>query len=319
MAASDIRILRGDFMYAEAPRWHDGRLYVSDFYAKEVVALDLNGARERIVRVAAQPSGLGWLPNGDLLVAAMREASVVRMHGGELERVATVGSPMVNDMVVSAEGRAYVGGMPDFDALLADGASIDEITFPREHLYLVEAGAVGQPGRARIVASDLQTPNGAVITADGDCLILAESMAMRLLAFDIDADGTLSGKRVWADLDGNPDGICLDAEGCVWAAIIYPPEEQGFVRVESGGRVKDRVASDRSPVAVALGGPDGDDLFMVEAEVVGGDRPEAHARGNSHVRIGKTDVPAATFSANSDAGVSVSNEVVPDEIGAEDS
>jgi sugar lactone lactonase YvrE len=285
----DVRVLRDDFMYAEAPRWHDGRLYVSDFYAQEVVAVGLDGSRESVVSVPQQPSGLGWLPDGDLLIASMKDAGVLRFDGASLEPVATLSpATWVNDMVVSAEGRAYVGGMPNFDALLADGRRLVEVEFPRVELHLVEPD-----GSARVVADGLHSPNGAAITPDGRTLILAESLTQRLLAFDIEPDGSLAGRRVWAELDGYPDGICLDAEGCVWVAFVYPPEAHGFVRVAEGGEVVDRVSTDRAAVAVALGGPDGDDLFMVETAVVALDEPEVHVRGNSRVRVGRTDVPAA--------------------------
>jgi sugar lactone lactonase YvrE len=298
MPISGVRVLRDDFMFAEAPRWHDGRLYVSDFYAKEVVAVDLDGNRESVVTIPQQPSGLGWLPGGDMLIASMRDASVLRFDGTSLELVATVApnSPVVNDMVVSPEGRAYVGGLPDLWSMLTDSpdAEVGEVQFPPEHLHLVEPGEPGEPGRTRIVASDLQMPNGAVITPDGRCLILVESIAMRLLAFDIEADGSLTGKRVWSELSGvNPDGICLDAEGCVWAAIVNPPGAYGFYRVAEGGEIKERFETDRPAVAVALGGPGGDDLFMAEATVMEMNRPEVHIRGNARVTVGKTDVPAA--------------------------
>ena len=246
-----MRVLCDQLMLAEAPRWHDGRLYVSDFYAKEVVALDLDGARESIVSVPGQPSGLGWLPNGDMLVASMRDATVMRFDGSSLEPVTAVdASPVLNDMVVSDDGRAYVGGMPDLYTSLGDGSGTTavDIELESECLYLIEPGERGEEGRSRTVASEVEFPNGAVITSDGRCLIVAETMAMRLLAFDIEADGSLTNRRVWADLGLMPDGICLDAEGCVWVAVPHPPEAHGFVRVAEGGELKERIPRSVGPV-----------------------------------------------------------------------
>jgi sugar lactone lactonase YvrE len=295
---TDPQVLCDDLMFAEAPRWHDGRLYASDFYAQEVVAIDLDGRREQVVAVPQQPSGLGFLPGGDLLIASMRDASVLRFDGTTLQRIASVeASPVLNDMVVSPEGRAYVGGMPDLYAMLGEGATTaTEITIAPEHLYLVEPGAPGEPARQRIVASDIEFPNGAVITPDGRTLIVAETMGLRLTAFDIEADGSLANRRVWAELGHMPDGICLDAEGCIWVAVPDPPGSQGFLRVAEGGEIKDRVASDRPAAAVELGGPDGHDLFLLEAKVIAvNEMAQASVRGNGRVRIARADVPGAAF------------------------
>lgn len=300
MPIRDIRVLRDDLMLAEAPRWHDGRLYASDFYAAEVVALDLAGNRETIVTVPGQPSGLGWLPNGDLLIASMRDARVLRFDGESLEVVANLsgGSAVLNDMVVSAAGHAYVGGMPDLYSLLGDSsdATAVDLELAPQPLYLVLPAAADGVSRYRVVTDGLDFPNGAVITPDGRCLIVAESMAMRLLAFDIEPDGSLGNRRVWADLGHMPDGICLDAEGCVWVAVPHPPETQGLLRVAEGGEIRARFPTERAAVAVELGGPEGDDVFIVEASVVAVERlAEASVRGNARVSVGKTAVPGAAF------------------------
>lgn len=300
MAVGEVRLLRGDLMLGESPRWHDGRLYVSDFYAHEVVALDVGGRRETIVTVPGQPSGLGWLDNGDLLIASMRDARVLRFDGRSLEVVADLrgGSELLNDMVVSAQGRAYVGGMPDLYSRLGEGsgATAVDIELPPQPMLVVELSANDETDRWRVAAGELEFPNGAAITPDGRCLIVAETMAKRLLAFDIAADGSLTSRRVWAVLDHMPDGICLDAEGCVWVAVPDPPQARGFYRVAEGGEIADRIASEWAAVAVELGGSEGDDLFMVEARVLAVERlSEASVRGNGRVRVAKADVPGAAF------------------------
>jgi sugar lactone lactonase YvrE len=300
MPISGMRVLREDLMFGEAPRWHEGRLYLSDFYAKEVVAIDLDGGRESIVTVPQQPSGLGWLPNGDMVIASMRDATVMRFDGSALTPVASVAetSPVLNDMSVTQDGLAYVGGMPDLYTLLGGDAVATELQLGPEPLYLVQAGERGNAGSARVVVDELEFPNGIVITPDGRTLIVAETMAMRLTAFDVEEDGSLSNRRVWAELGCLPDGICLDAEGCVWVAVPEPDEANfmGFIRVAEGGEVSERVPTDLHAVAVELGGPDGDDIFFLEAQAVAiGEMDEASVRGNSHVVTGKADVPGAAF------------------------
>ncbi len=293
MAVSVARTLRADLMLGESPRWHDGRLYVSDMYAGEVLALDLDGNRKTVVAVPGRPGGLGWLPDGDLLVVSMRNAAVMRFDGAALHHVVTLGSALLNDMVVAADGRAYVGGLPDIEALLADrphpGAALE---LPPDNVYLVELGDEG--ASHRIAADDVDLPNGAVITAEGRQLIVAETLGRRLLAFEIDEIGSLTNRRVWAELDFMADGICLDAEGCVWVAAPEPSDARGFWRVAEGGEIKERVASDRHAVAVMLGGPEGDHLFMLEASAMSVDRAaEIGVPGNSRVTVARVEVPGA--------------------------
>jgi sugar lactone lactonase YvrE len=293
MPVYDERILLDDLMYAEGPRWHDDLLYVSDFTALEVVRIALDGsAYEKVVTVEGQPSGTGWTPGGDLLVVSQLDSRLLRFDGRSLTVVADVSatSPATNDMVVDRHGRGYMGGMPS--------ASLKRHTGPAsefyENLYLVTPGDSAAESHCRIVASELEYPNGTVITDDGKTLIVAETAGKRLTAFDILPDGGLSARRTWADLGEMPDGICLDAEGCVWVAVPISDSFQGFIRVAEGGEVRDRVPSDRSAMAVTLGGPEGLHLFMVESSVIGrGDMPELRVRGNSRVRVAVTDVPAA--------------------------
>jgi sugar lactone lactonase YvrE len=289
MAVADVRELRSDLMVGECPRWHDGRLVVSDMYGEEVVAIGLDGSRETVVAVPGRPSGTGFLPNGDLLVVSMEEAAVLRFDGTSLTRVAAAeASPLLNELVV-ADGRAYAGGMPDIAALLAGrehpGAGL---VMPTENLYLLEDGSL------RVVADGIDFPNGLVIAADGGTLVVAETLGRRLTAFDVQADGSLANRRVWAELDFMADGICLDAEGCIWVAAPEPADRRGFWRVAEGGEIMDRVPTERHAVAVMLGGPARDHLFMLDAAVLNVLEPDTmRVPGNGRVLVGRADVPGA--------------------------
>jgi sugar lactone lactonase YvrE len=290
MSLGEVRVLHAGLGVGESPRWRDGRLFVSDMYRGEVIALDLDGKRETVVAVPGRPSGLGWLPNGDLLVVSIEKAEVMRFDGTSLSAVATLAgtAPMLNDMVVSAGGYAYVSGMPDLTGLLRAGPG-ESFSAPHENIYLVEPD-----GGHRIAADAIDFPNGAVITPDGRQLIVAETLGRRLTAFDIEADGSLANRRVWAELEFLADGICLDTEGCIWVASPEPAEAWGFWRVAEGGEIKQRIPSDRHAVAVMLGGPERDHLFMLEASVLDVGRPDdMRIAGNSRVMVGRVDVPGA--------------------------
>jgi sugar lactone lactonase YvrE len=295
MAVGEIATLRDDLMLGEGPRWHDGRLYVPDIYGGEVIALGLDGTRETVVAVPGRPSGLGWLPDGDLLVASMLDAAVLRFDGTSLTEVARLPAPSLNDMVVASDGRAYVGGMPDLDRLGVDQPHPGEhLRLPPASLYAVEPAGPGAKVSARVVADDLDFPNGTVITPDGRRLIVAETLGRRLTAFEIDECGELCNRHVWAQLEFMADGICLDQDGCVWVAAPEPPGARGFWRVAEGGRILDRVGGDRHALAVMLGGPERDHLFMLEALAMTADREaEVRVAGNARVRVGRVDVPGA--------------------------
>ena len=249
-----LKTLLTGLRFPEAPRWRGDRLYFSDMHAGEVRTVDLAGKSELVVRVPEEPSGLGWLPDGTLLVVSMHDRKLMRVDAGKLAVVADL-SPLApfhcNDMVVDARGRAYIGNFGSDIAL--GGAPVPTC------LILVEPG-----GRARVVAKDLVFPNGAVITRDGRTLIVAETFVSRLTAFDIADDGSLSNRRIWAELGAAmPDGICLDAENAVWVASPFSRE---ILRVGEGGTVHERIATERLPIACALGGSDGLTLFVLTAE-----------------------------------------------------
>ncbi len=239
--------------FPEGPRWHDGRLWFSDMHAHEVVALDpATGARETIVEVPACPSGLGWLPDGTLLIVSMEDRRHVRFEGGALAHHADlsgIATYHCNDMVVDWRGRAYVGNF-GFD--LHRRADPVSATLAR----------VDPDGSVHAVAEDLGFPNGSVIF--DTTLVVGESMNGRLTAFDIGDDGSLSNRRVWAQLDGAvPDGICLDAEGAIWVAS---PLSNEVLRVREGGEVADRIALDRGAFACMLGGGDRRTLFVCTSQ-----------------------------------------------------
>lgn len=244
------RLVTGLVM-GEAPRWHDGRLWFSDFGAREVLAVDLAGEREVVARVLAL--GLGFLPDGRLLIAATAEGRLLRREpGGALathaDMSALSGKPW-NDLVVDGRGNAYVNNI-GFD-------------FPEGEFVLGTIALVSADGAVSQVADGLAFPNGMAVTPDNATLIVAESYGNRLTAFDIAADGGLSNRRVWADLgDGAPDGICLDADGAVWYGDV--PNKR-CVRVREGGDVVRMVDLDRGCFACMLGGEEGRTLFMMAA------------------------------------------------------
>lgn len=237
--------LLGGLYFPEGPRWHDGQLWFSDMHSLQVIRCNLEGHRETVAEVPNRPSGLGWLPDGRLLVVSMLDRCLLRLDPDGFQVAADLSKMTdhpINDMVVDAEGRAYIGGF-GFD-LLGGGAP------ETSALYMVTPA-----GDISIVADDLSFPNGAVITEDARTLIVAETFGSRLTAFDIASDGSLSNRRVWADLaEGTyPDGCCLDADGAIWVAT---PRAKEVIRVHEGGEVTHRVAVETDAFACALGGPD---------------------------------------------------------------
>lgn len=252
--SEDFEVRLQGLAFPECPRWHDGRLWFSDMHAGSVHRLDAEGNVEHVVDVPGGPGGIGWLPDGRLLVVSMRDRKILRLDPDGLQvhaDLASYGEGNANDMVVDSLGRAYVGNY-GFDA---DAGEDEKPT----SLLLVEP-----KGRVHVVAEALHFPNGMVISDDGRTLIVAESYAQRLTAFDIEADGWLTNARVWADLRPNvPDGICLDAEGAVW--IADPVFHQVF-RVVEGGNVTDAYAlGDRGAFACMLGGGERTVLYVCTA------------------------------------------------------
>lgn len=249
-------VLLDSLMFPEGPRWRDGRLWFSDMHAHEVVAVGMDGIRTTVCKVPAAPSGLGWLPDGRLLVVSMTDRRLLRLERdgrlvehADLSDIATFDC---NDMVVDARGNAYVGNF-GFDLHGGGAPTLARLTL------------VPPDGGARSVAEGLLFPNGTVITPDGATLIVGESGARKLTAFDIEADGSLTNRRTWAEVPGPPDGICLDAEGCIWVAV--PRDHAGVLRVAEGGAVRAHIAlQEFDAFACMLGGPEGRTLFICEAK-----------------------------------------------------
>jgi len=251
-----FKVLLDNLCFGEGPRWHEGRLYFSDMHAHTVNAVDPGGRLEVVAEVAARPSGLGWLPDGRMLIVSMTDRRLLRLEGGALKLhadLSSLASALCNDMVVDATGRAYVGNF---------GYDI----YKGEEQKPAEVILVNPDGSARIVASDMMFPNGSVIPPGGKTLIVGESTAHRLTEFDIAADGALTNRRVWAELgDSLPDGIALDAEGAIWVAAPFTHE---LLRVKQGGEVSERIKREQMPIACALGGPGRRTLYLLTSDAV---------------------------------------------------
>ena len=251
------RVLLDGLAFPEAPRWHDRRLWFSDMHAHEIVAVDEAGKRETMLTWNGPVSGLGWLPDGRLLFVSMEDRKLMRrekdgrvaLHG-DLSAIATWHA---NDMVVDAQGRAWVGnfGFPLHPTM----GTPTPATLAR----------VDPDGAVHAAADNLMFPNGMAITPDGKTLVVGESWGGVLTAFDIGADGALSARRTWARLPERaiPDGICLDAEGAIWVAS---PTTREVLRVREGGEVLGKLSFAQQAIACMLGGADGRTLFILTAD-----------------------------------------------------
>jgi sugar lactone lactonase YvrE len=252
--------------FGECPRWRDGRLWYVDFYSNAVCSADEAGNARVEVEVPGEPAGLGWLPDGRLLVVARKPRTVLRLEPdgtlafhGDLNPTATFYG---NDMVVDAAGRAYVGNF---------GFDLHGVIEERGEWALMEPPGpptaavvrIDPDGSAHVAADGLSFPNGTVITPDGKTMIMAETLAGRLTAFDIGDGGELTGARVWASLPWcAPDGICLDADGRVWVANAISPE---CLLVAEGGEIVRRVGTSQTCFACMLGGSDRRTLYLMTA------------------------------------------------------
>jgi sugar lactone lactonase YvrE len=261
-AGTRTRVLAEGLAFTECPRWHAGRLWFSDILAGNVCVMDASGGNlETVVSLPAVtgvgdawPTGLGWDAEDRLLVISMKDCRILRETTARsrqfvlLADLSSIFSHHCNDMVVDGAGRAYVGGY-SFDVVKGEEPKPSELVL------------INPDGTFQVAADGLMMPNGMVLLGAGETLVVAESRANRLTAFDVDRrDGSLSNKRVWAELAGGPDGICADAEGCVWTSS---PSTNEFLRVKEGGEVIDRVSTgENRAIACMLGGAERRTLFM---------------------------------------------------------
>jgi len=274
--------------FGEGPRWYEGKFYFSDFYSHKVFSLDMDGNYELVVEVQGQPSGLGWMPDGTMLIVSMKDRKLLGFYNNKLSEVADLSDLAgfhCNDMVVDNKGNAYVG---NFGFNTYSGEDVRAA-----NLILI------RPGQAPCVAADdLLFPNGTVITPDGKTLIIGETYAARLTAFDINEDATLSNRRIWADFTLNakegsapvPDGMCLDAEGAIWVAS---PTTASVIRVKEGGEILDRIPVETNAYACMLGGEDLKTLFICTSNASGVDPEAAVKEKSGKIEIVKVDVPGA--------------------------
>jgi sugar lactone lactonase YvrE len=274
----DTTIVHEGIDFGEGPRWYEGALWFSDFYQHVVRRWQLDGEVTVEAAVPGQPSGLGWLPDGRLLVVSMTDRSVLRREAdGTLVQHADLSSIATfhcNDMVVDADGRAYVG---NFGYDMHGGGPMQG----------ADLALVRPDGRIEVAATDLLFPNGSVITPDGSTLIVGETVGSQYSAWDIGPDGALSNRRVWAETPGRfPDGCTMDGDGGIWFA---DPGGNECVRVMEGGEVTDRIEASQTCYACTLGGDALDTLYVLTAPASGPDEVGGKGLGRLEaVRVGHT-------------------------------
>lgn len=281
-----LETLMKGLTFGEGPRWHENKFYFSDFYSHKVYSLDLSGKHEVIVEIPNQPSGLGWTPDGTMLIVSMKDRKLMSFKDGQLNERADLTELSgfhCNDMVVDIDGNAFIG---NFGFNTYDGEEIKPT-----NLILV------RPGEEPVLAADnLFFPNGTVITPDNKTLIVGETYAARLTAFDKSEDGSLSNRRIWADLKVNaeegsvplPDGMCIDEEGAIWVAS---PSTAEVIRVHEGGMISERIPVQTNAFACMLGGEDRRTLFICTSNGSGVDPGAALREKSGKIEITQVDVP----------------------------
>jgi sugar lactone lactonase YvrE len=269
--------------FTESPRWHNGKLWFLDIHDNRIKTVDLSGSVATVVELPFIPNGFGLTPEGTVLVGDAFQRRIYRWAGTALEHVADISGVTefcLSDGIVDAQGRLYIGDIGyNF---------VDPAAKPVETCVIV---LVGPDGRASVVADKLLFPNGMVITPNGRTLIVGETLGHRLTAFDIQDNGSLGNRRVWAQLPSSisPDGICLDAQGGVWCA--NPEGADSVVRVREGGEITDRIKLATNAYAVMLGGPERRHLFISAS----GSHDPAEIRRNpsASFQVVEVDVPGA--------------------------
>lgn len=244
--------LADGFVFLEGPRWHDGKLWVSDMFGLTVYTVTPAGKKEAVVKLPNRPSGINFMPDGSVVIVSMSDRKLMRLYNGALSEYADLSANLpydINDSVCAPNGNIYVGTF-GYDVFAHEDPKPATLTL------------VKPDGTIKTVAEDIHFPNGAVIGNNGKTLIIAETFVCKLTAFDIEADGSLTNRRVFAELAPyTPDGICLDQEGAVWVSAF----EQGeFIRVLDGGKITHKInTGGRRAVACNLGGADGKTLFCL--------------------------------------------------------
>jgi sugar lactone lactonase YvrE len=279
--ARKLETVLENLAFGESPRWRDGALYFADIHANRVGRLWPNGRHEFLATFDGPVSGIGWLPDGRMLVVSMLDKTILRQeHDGRFVThadISELATGHANDMIVRHDGVAYVGNF---------GFSL----YPPEDPRPAVLAKVEPSGHVSVAAEETYFPNGMVITPDGRTLILGESGAACLTAFDLAADGTLSNRREWAQLpDGAiPDGICLDAEGLVWAASPYSSE---VLRLREGGEVVERIATEQMAASCMLGGEDRRTLYVLTAEST--DPAVCQVKRTARIQSVRVEIPGA--------------------------
>lgn len=269
--------------FTESPRWQNNKLWFLDIHDKRIKTVDLEGTVTTVVDLPFLPNAFGLTPEGAILVGDAFERQIYRVVGTTLEPLADISDPTkfcLSDGIVDAQGRLYVGDIGyDF---------VDPSAKPVNTCVIA---LVIPDGQASVVADHLSFPNGMVITPDGGTLIVGETLGHRLTAFDVQSDGTLSNRRLWAQLPASvgPDGICLDAEGGVWCA--NPEGEDSVVRVIAGGEITDRIRVDTHAYAVMLGGPERKHLLICTSG--SHDPAEIHRHPSASFEVVEVAVPGA--------------------------
>lgn len=276
---AEFTTLIDDLIFAEGPRWHKGKLWFSDMHDRKIWTVDIDGNKELVHEPDGDPSGLGFLPDGTLLYVSMQDRKLMRLVGRKALEVADLSGIATfhcNDMIVDAKGRSYVGNF-GFD--LHGGEAPSPANF----------AMVDEEGTVSVAAPNLMFANGTVITPDDKTMIVGETFGACLTAFDIAQDGTLSGKRQWADIaPAVPDGICLDAEGAIWVAS---PSTSEVLRVKEGGEITHRLKPSTIPFACMLGSDDRKTLFVLTADESSPDKMEGRRTGK--IEITRVDVAGA--------------------------